>query len=41
MYLKFKINEFSEPLESTFGWHIVKIIDIKEKKETKFEEVKR
>ncbi len=37
---KISINEFSEPLESTFGWHIVKIIDIKEKKETKFEEVK-
>ena len=38
----FKIskNEFSKPLESTFGWHIVKILDIKEKKETKFEEVK-
>ena len=37
---KISVNEFSEPLESTFGWHIVKILDIKEKKETKYEEVK-
>ena len=37
---KISINKFSKPLESTFGWHIVKILDIKEKKETKFEEVK-
>ena len=36
---KVKINEYSKPLESSFGWHIIKILDIKEKKETKFEEV--
>ena len=34
-----KINKYSKPLQSTFGWHIVKILDVKEKKETKFEEV--
>ena len=39
-FLKLK-NEFSKPLESTFGWHIIKVLDIKEKKETKFEEVKQ
>ena len=38
---KIKKNEFSKPLESTFGWHIIKVLDIKEKKETKFEEVKQ
>ena len=36
---KIKINKYSKPLQSTFGWHIVKILDVKEKKETKFEEV--
>ena len=30
-----KINKYSKPLQSTFGWHIVKILDVKEKKETK------
>ena len=34
-----KINKYSKPLQSTFGWHIVKILDVKEKKEIKFEEV--
>ena len=38
-FLKLK-NEFSKPLESTFGWHIIKLLDIKEKKEVKFEDVK-
>ena len=37
---KIQINSYSKPLQSSFGWHIIKIIDIKEKKETKFEEVK-
>ena len=36
---KIKVNQYSKPLESTFGWHIVKVLEIKEKKETKFEEV--
>ena len=29
---KIKINKYSKPLQSTFGWHIVKILDVKEKK---------
>ena len=37
---KIEINKYSKPLQSSFGWHIIKILDIKEKKETKFEEVK-
>ena len=38
---KISINEFSEPLESTFGWHIVKIIDIKEKKKRNMKKLKK
>ncbi|MAI59495.1 MAG: hypothetical protein CMM92_00560 [Rickettsiales bacterium] len=33
-------NEISKPIESTFGWHIVKLIDIKKKKEVTYKEVK-
>ena len=35
-----KKNEISKPIESTFGWHIVKLIDKKDKKEVTYEEVK-
>ena len=35
-----KKNEISKPIESTFGWHIVKLIDKKDKNEVTYEEVK-
>ena len=35
-----KKNEISKPIESTFGWHIVKLIEKKEKNEVTYEEVK-
>ena len=35
-----KKGEISKPIESSFGWHILKIIDSKERKEVSFEEVK-
>ena len=35
-----KKNEISKPIESTFGWHIVKLIDKKERNEVTYEEVK-
>ena len=35
-----KKNEISKPIESTFGWHIVILIDKKDKKEVTYEEVK-
>ena len=35
-----KKNEISKPIESTFGWHIVKLIDKKDKNEITYEEVK-
>ena len=34
-------GEISKPIESSFGWHILKIIDSKERKETSYEEVKK
>ncbi len=35
-----KKNEISKPIQSTFGWHIVKLIDKKKKNEVTYEEVK-
>ncbi len=35
-----KKNEISKPIESSFGWHIVKLIDKKDKNEITYEEVK-
>ena len=35
-----KKNEISKPIESTFGWHIIKLIDKKDKNEITYEEVK-
>ena len=34
-------GKISEPIESSFGWHILKIIDSKERKEVSYEEVKK
>ena len=34
------VGEISSPLESTFGWHIVKLIEKKERKEITFSDVK-
>ena len=39
LVFKLKKNEFSLPLESSFGWHIIKLIDKKEKKEVLFKDV--
>ena len=39
--LLFKKGEISKPIESSFGWHILKIIDSKERKEVSYEEVKK
>ena len=36
-----KKGEISKPIESSFGWHILKIIDSKERKEVSYEEVKK
>ncbi len=36
-----KKGQVSKPIESSFGWHIVKIIDSKERKEVKYEEIKK
>ena len=36
-----KKGEISKPIESSFGWHILKIIDSKERKEVAYEEVKK
>ncbi len=36
-----KKGEISKPIKSSFGWHILKIIDSKERKEVKYEEVKK
>ena len=35
-----KKNSITEPIKSSFGWHILKIIDIEEKKEFTFADVK-
>ncbi len=36
-----KKGEISKPIESSFGWHILKIIDSKDRKEVGYEEVKK
>ena len=36
-----KKGEISKPIESSFGWHILKIIDSKERKEVSYDEVKK
>ena len=36
-----KKGEISKPIESSFGWHILKIIDSKERKEVTYKEVKK
>ena len=36
-----KKGKISKPIESSFGWHILKIIDSKERKEVSYEEVKK
>ncbi len=35
-----KKNEISKPIKSTFGWHIVKLIEKKDRKEVTYNEVK-
>ena len=37
----FKLNkaDVSKPIESSFGWHIIKILDVKERKEIKYTDV--
>ncbi len=38
----FKLNkeDVSKPIESSFGWHIIKILDVKDRKEIKYTDVK-
>ena len=36
-----KKGQVSKPIESSFGWHILKIIDSKERKEVKYKDVKK
>ncbi len=38
---KLQKGQISKPIESSFGWHILKIIDSKERKEVAFEEVEK
>lgn len=38
--LKLKPNEISEPVRTPFGWHVVKLIDIRPAQNRPFEEVK-
>ncbi len=35
-----KKGKISKPIKSTFGWHIIKVIDAKERKEVKYSEVR-
>ena len=37
---KLQKNKISKPIKSSFGWHIVKLIDLKKRKEVSYEEVK-
>ena len=38
----FKLNkgDVSDPIQSSFGWHILKVIDLKNRKEIKYSEIK-
>lgn len=37
---KLKKNQVSNPIQSSFGWHVVKVIDIEERKELTYDNVK-
>ncbi len=37
---KLNVGEVSSPLKSTFGWHIVKLLEKKERKEVSFNDIK-
>ena len=37
---KLKKNQFTIPVKSSFGWHILKLIDLEKRKEITFNEIK-